>query len=69
MKDCCFYEGRNVTPEMGGFCNACALYLNTCLPFISGGYLIGAECDAYFCEGCSVACECMVMVSSGREAV
>lgn len=30
---------------------------------------MGAECDAYFCEGCPMACECMVMASSGKEAV
>ena len=54
----CLLDGMRVSPEMGGPCGMCGIYLETCLPMIKGGYLVGAECDIYFCEGCFLYREC-----------
>ncbi len=69
MMSYCQYEGRAVSPEIAGFCNACSLYLSTCAPIISNGYLMGAECDAFYCENCPSAYECGVGEWHGKEAM
>jgi len=48
----CILEGKPVTPDMPGICQECSLYLSTCKPYISKGFLVGAECDYDHC------CEC-----------
>lgn len=55
MNNLCFYTGQ--TPLSNYMCNNCSLFLETCIPIASkDGYALGAECDAYFCEGCQQIC-------------
>lgn len=54
----CILQGKTITPEMTGACSACELYLNTCLPIIKNGFLVGAECDIFYCCYCSYYEEC-----------
>ena len=67
MIDYCYYEGHAVTPEMGSFCNHCGLYLETCMPVISNGCLMAAECDAFYCECCPASFKCMAGSLAGKE--
>lgn len=48
----CILQGRGITPEMPGACSRCSLYLNTCLPSVKNGYLVGSECDYDYCCDC-----------------
>lgn len=54
----CVYNGLPVSPEMPGHCNSCRLYLDTCIPIISDGYLTGAECDEDYCGYCPAYGDC-----------
>lgn len=52
--DVCILQGRSISPEMPGICSKCCLYLNTCLPTILNGFLVGTECseDDNYCNWC-----------------
>lgn len=59
-KSKCIYEGQPVSPDMPGCCNRCVLYLETCLPIIRNGFLVGAECDMEYCEYCPAYGGCIM---------
>lgn len=48
----CMLQGQSITPDMPGICRECTLYLNSCLPVVDNGFLVGAECDDSYCEFC-----------------
>ena len=55
MSTYCYYAGQ--TPLSNYMCNNCSLFLETCKPIASKeGYALGAECDAFLCEGCQQTC-------------
>ena len=55
MNTNCYYAGQ--TPLSNHMCNNCSLFLETCIPIASkDGYALGAECDAFLCEGCQQIC-------------
>lgn len=53
----CYYQGQGITPEMPGCCSECVLFLNTCLPFINNGFVVG-ECDLDYCLDCPYYYDC-----------
>lgn len=57
--DVCILQGQVVTPDMPCYCTReCSLYLNTCMPIVQNGFLVGAECDESYCETCPYYEEC-----------
>ena len=54
----CLLQGAHITPEMPGACVQCGLYLNTCMPTVQNGFLVGSECDYDYCCDCPFSEEC-----------
>lgn len=56
----CILQGRRIAPEMPGVCHRCCLYLNTCMPSIDNGYLVGTECadNDNYCDWCPYYEDC-----------
>lgn len=54
----CLLQGMPITPEMPGACARCSLYLNTCMPTVQNGFLVGSECDYDYCCDCPLHEEC-----------
>lgn len=54
----CLLQGMPITPEMPGACAGCSLYLNTCMPTVQNGFLVGSECDYDYCCDCPYFEEC-----------
>ncbi len=53
----CYFQGQAVG-EYCSCCRKCNCYLSVCVPVVSYGGYVSAECDFAFCDFCPHYSEC-----------